>query len=98
MSSKRGIDFINFSHTVLSHIEHYTVPQYGDKPDDQVESWAPEQCIDSIKRYVNRFGTNRRGRIETLRDIVKIAHFAQLIFDKMEPTWNERVNIEEGKV
>jgi ubiquinone biosynthesis protein Coq4 len=94
--SKRSGDFIDFSLTVARHIDHYTVPQYGDRPDDQVETWTPEQCMDSIKRYCNRFGSNRRGRIETLRDMVKIAHFAQLIYDKMQPDEEEKRMIEGG--
>ena len=87
--SKRAIEFMIFSQIVTEHINNYTVPQYGDAPDDQVAKWTPEQCMDSIKRYVNRFKTGRRGRLEGLRDMLKIAHFACLIFDKLDPTVEE---------
>jgi hypothetical protein len=95
--SKRAVDFKAFAATVERHIDNYTVPQYGDEPYDQVETWTSIQCMDSIKRYINRFGTNRRGRIETLRDLVKIAHYAQLTFDKMQPTLEEFMSIEGGE-
>ena len=98
MLSKRTEDFEHFSTIVEGHIESYTVPQYGDAPVDQIESWTPAQCMDSIKRYVNRFNTGRRGRLETLRDLIKIAHLAQICFDKMKPSNKERNSIEEGRI
>lgn len=83
--SERLAQFEAFEEVVEGHIEQYTVPQYGDMPDDQASAWPPEQCIESIKRYVNRFGSGRRGRVESLRDMLKIAHYACIIFYKMEP-------------
>ncbi len=81
--SKRGKQWEKFSNLVLAHIEDYTVPQYGDLPDDQVENWTAEQCIESIQRYVNRFHRNARGPSERLRDLKKIAHYACLSYDKL---------------
>ena len=95
--SNRQREFSGFSLVVESHIENYTVPQYGDAPNDQVEEWTPEQCMESIKRYANRFGTGRRGRLETLRDMVKIAHYACLIFGKLNPTGEEIEKIIKGE-
>lgn len=95
--SIRVDDFETFSKIVVGHIRNYTIPQYGDAPHDQIQEWSPEQCIDSIKRYVNRFGTNRRGRIEQLRDLAKIAHLAAIIFDKLEPDEEEMDRIREGR-
>jgi len=95
--SKRKDQFMDFADIVTGHIEHYTVPQYGDAPDDQVEEWTPAQCMDSVKRYVNRINSNQRGHVETLRDMLKIAHFACLAFDKLEPTEEEIDEITGGR-
>jgi hypothetical protein len=81
MSIRRD-EWESFSKVVGDHIENYTVKQYGDAPDDQVEGWTVEQCFDSIQRYVNRRNSNRRGDIESMRDLVKIAHFTCVIFMK----------------
>ncbi len=81
--SNRGEQWDIFADKVLEHIENYTVPQYGDDPDDQVEGWTAEQCIESIQRYINRFHRNARGPEERLRDMKKIAHYACLAYDKL---------------
>jgi hypothetical protein len=95
--SERSNQFIGFAFIVLKHIDSYTVPQYGDSPNDEVESWTSEQCVKAIQKYTSRYGSQRRGRIEELRDLVKIAHFAQIAFDKMKPTNDEVLAIEEGR-
>ncbi len=81
--SRRGAEWDLFAALVAAHIESYTVPQYGDKPDDQVEQWTPEDCMKTIKRYTDRHGKNRRGPAEDLRDALKIAHYACLAYSKM---------------
>jgi len=96
--SRRRAEFIGFSGVVQGHIENYAVPQYGDAPNDQVEAWTAAQCMDSVKRYSNRFESNARGRLETLRDIVKIAHYACLIFGKLDPTADEINKIVDGVI
>lgn len=79
----REIEFAKFVvEEVLPHIKDYTIAQYGDAPDDQVESWSSEQCMKQIGKYVGRFGTNQRGSEDTLRDIKKIAHYAAMAFYK----------------
>ena len=82
----------------MDHIDNYTVPQYGDKPDDQVEEWTPKQCMDSVKRYANRIDSNQRGHLESLRDMVKIAHFAGIAFIKLKPTPEEIEKIMKGGI
>ena len=84
--SKRGVNWVVFQLKVHSHIDNYTVPQYGDAPNDQLETWTPEQCLESIQRYVNRNikGTNARGPQEALRDMLKIAHYAGVAYEKLE--------------
>lgn len=76
--SERGKHWLVFAGLVLQHIEEYTVPQYGDFPNDSVSNWTPEECMSSIKRYVARFGRNSRAGQDEL-DLFKIAHFAQII-------------------
>jgi len=83
MLSCRGEEWIKFGSRVLEHIEIYTVPQYGDAPDDQVEDWSPEMCVMTIKKYCSRFGNNSREGQEKI-DLLKIAHFAQIAYDKLE--------------
>jgi len=96
--SKRTQEFLRFAEIVTDHVENYAVPQYGDAPNDQVEAWTAAQCMDSVKRYSNRFESNARGRLETLRDIVKIAHYACLIFGKLDPTADEINKIVDGVI
>lgn len=75
--SYRGQDWLIFSDQVLNHIETYTVPQYGDYPDDQLaKTWSVADCITAIAKYAGRYGRNSRGDAETDKDLVKIAHYA----------------------
>lgn len=76
--SLRGRDWLKFSAEVLSHIENYTVPQYGDKGQDRASDYTMEVIADHIGRYRDRMGSNARGPIEAKRDLVKIAHYASL--------------------
>lgn len=76
-TTRRGKDRIEFAERVLRHIEEYTVPQYGDAPEDQVEEWTEEECILTVKRYAARHGRNAREG-EQMRDFLKIAHYTQI--------------------
>jgi len=80
--SNRGNDWTDFSMKVLKHVEEYTVPQYGDAPNDQVENWTPQECMRAIGKYAARHGRNARKGQESV-DCLKIAHFAQMAYDKM---------------
>jgi hypothetical protein len=82
MISNREKDFFDFSSKVLDHIAFYTVLQYGDAPNDQVENWTPEQCVKQIGKYVARFESNQRGEKEKLLDLIKIAHYAGIAYIK----------------
>lgn len=82
--SDRGSQWLEFSYNVFCHIEDYTVPQYGDAPDDQVEAWTAEDCIKAIRKYAARFGTNARGPAESKRDMLKIAHYACIAHGKIK--------------
>jgi hypothetical protein len=81
---ERAKEWRMFSYLVEQHIINYTIPQYGDLPDDQLSGWTPEQCRDSMQRYLNRFSTNARGPKETLRDMKKLAHFACVAYNKVK--------------
>ena len=81
--SKRGNDWITFSLRVFQHIESYTVPQYGDAPNDEVESWSIEECLLTVKKYNARYGKNSREGQQEL-DFLKMAHFVQIAFDKYQ--------------
>jgi len=75
-----------FADKVKKHIWQYTIPQYynEDSDTDQVGAWDSLDCINAIKRYVNRFGRNQRGNTEALRDLLKIAHYAQFAYDRLK--------------
>lgn len=83
MPYNRSLEWRVFSARVLEHINLYTIAQYGDYPDDEIEKWTPQMCVLAIAKYVRRFETGKRGNAETLRDLLKIAHFACLAYSKM---------------
>jgi hypothetical protein len=82
----RVLEWDGFSEMVRRHIIEYTIIQYGDAPDDEVERWTEEMCVNAISKYVKRFGAMVRGKSEQQRDLMKIAHFACLAFTKGERT------------
>jgi hypothetical protein len=88
----RCIEWRAFSFLVEQHIINYTIHQYGDGPNDQVAEWTPEQCKDSMQRYLNRFGKGARGNKESLRDMMKMAHFACLAYNKMKERMENDTN------
>ena len=83
MTPKRTNAWNDFAAKVADHITNYTVPQYGDAPNDNVESWSAADCIAQVQKYAARFGTNQRAGQEEL-DLMKIAHYAQLAHDKLK--------------
>ena len=83
MPYSRCVQWRVFAKRVAEHILLYTIPQYGDFPEDEIESWTADQCIKSIQKYTRRFDSNMRGSVEQKRDMLKIAHFACLAYDKL---------------
>ena len=81
--SKRGQAWTKFAEEVVNHIENYTVPQYGDEPDDNVEEWDSYDCIKQVVKYLNRVKTCQRPG-EEKRDLMKMAHYIQLAHQKMD--------------
>ncbi len=82
MNSNRGKEWQAFSDIVLNHIENYTVPQYGDFPQDPASDFTIEQLTGNIKKYIARFGKNQRAGQDQL-DLLKIAHYACIAYSKI---------------
>lgn len=78
--SYRGAEWNDFSVLVRNHVENYTIPQYGDGPNDLVGSMSSEQIELQIKKYIQRFGNNARGFEEAQRDLLKIAHYCGILY------------------
>lgn len=66
------------------HILDYTIPQYGDMPDDPITDWTSRDIQLHLKRYVSRISSNARGHTEAIRDTHKIAHLACILRSKLE--------------
>ena len=80
--SIRGEEWDRFSALVAEHVDGYTVPQYGDAPDDAVEQFTEHDIAMNLRRYVNRLETSQRGHVEAQRDLLKIAHYCGILFFK----------------
>lgn len=80
--SNRANEWNDFTPLVEDHIENYTVPQYGDAPNDNVAGWSARDCEKQIEKYVKRFQGNARGPEESRRDLLKIAHYCCLTYNK----------------
>lgn len=85
--SIKGSDWLKFSGKVYNHIENYTIPQYGDKPNDVASSYTLEELNMQMKRYLVRQGKNARPGQEKL-DLLKIAHYAQMSYTLIEEQEN----------
>lgn len=72
-----------FAKEVGDHIESYTIPQYGDYPNDQMTDWTIGDFKTDIKKRANRMGNNARGKEEDIRDMLKIAHEVSIAWTKM---------------
>ena len=71
-----------FGNVVNMHIMEYTVPQYGDYPNDLRTNSSVNDILDCIRRYVARFDNNSRGADERLLDLIKIANYAGMAYMK----------------
>ena len=86
--SNRAMLWDIFSNQVFNHIEDYTVKQYGDFNKDNVTSMTADDCLTQIKKYAARWGKNARGDQEQDLDLIKIAHYAGIV-------WAKRLHFEE---
>lgn len=71
--------WLDFCKAVENHIECYTVPQYGNYPEDPVTAMSKEIIESNINRYRNRVRTNQRGIVDSIRDCYKIGHYLQIL-------------------
>lgn len=83
MSSVRGLEWMEFSQAVYTHIENYTVPQYGDKGADLCSEYSVEKCLDQAKKYLARHGRNSRPG-QDKQDLLKAAHYLQMAWRELE--------------
>lgn len=74
----------NFSDDVEEHIQEYTIPQYGDYPQDQLTTTTNECIVHDMKRYLNRFGKGQRGIKEAMRDMLKVAQYAGVLYNRLQ--------------
>lgn len=85
----REREWEKFSDQIRKHIVQYTLIQYGNpEGNEQVDSFSIEDCFRNMERYFNRRNANVRGDKERLRDLIKIAHYAQLAYDKLRKSLN----------
>lgn len=97
MPYNRITQWEQFSAQVLEHIDQYTLVQYGNpEGDEQVDAFTVEDCFKNMERYFNRRNSSVRGNKERLRDVIKIARYAQLIYGKLRCQLDEPDVYEEG--
>jgi len=86
----RSTQWDHFSEQVARHITDYILIQYGNPAgNEQVDTFTIEDCYRNIERYMNRRHANIRGDKERLRDVIKIAHYASFIYDKLRQELGE---------
>ena len=81
--SVRGKCWMEFAFKVLLHVEEYTIPQYGDKGQDQITDWSAEDCLIAVKKRIARYGRNSREGQQEL-DFMKMAHEIQIAAEKYD--------------
>lgn len=80
----------HFDEQMQRHIETYTLEQYGNpEGQEQVDGFTVSDCWTNMERYFNRRRANTRGNREKLRDLIKLAHYAQLAYDKLRAELGE---------
>lgn len=81
-----------FAKAVQNHIKNYTIPQYGNYPEDPVTNMTNETIKANMDRYRNRIGKNQRGLNDSILDCYKIAHYLQILKAREEGTEGERLS------
>ena len=79
--SKRAMSWLDFSFEVLTHIEEYTIPQYGDKGEDQITEWCERDCLRAVSKRIARYGRNTREGQQAM-DFLNMAHEVQIGYEK----------------
>ncbi len=76
-------EWIKFSIAVYRHIKDYTIPQYGDVPDDLLSNVGAHYCILQVGKYCLRYGKNQRPGQE-MADLLKAAHYLCVAYFKLK--------------
>jgi hypothetical protein len=79
--AKMLVNFCDFYIITRAHIQEYTIPQYGDLPDDFASTWSQQDCIRNLEKYLQRKGKNSREQQHGL-DCIKRAHYACIAYFK----------------
>lgn len=89
--SNRGNQWNEFSSEVHKHIENYTVPQYGDAPNDLASQYSKGDFDMQLRKYITRQanGGGCRGIKNDMLDYLKIAHYASMAYMKMKEHLDE---------
>ena len=83
-NTKRGAQFLAFAKEVKDHVDNYSVDQYGDMPDDMVETWTSTHVIQQMEKYLTRMKRdNGRGDDDNILSCKKIAHYACILESKL---------------
>lgn len=82
MTIFRSEEWRLFSAEVARHIEEYTIPRYGDAPDDYVSTRDAAWCVAQVGKYAARFAGPERFPGEHEQDLLKMAHCACLAWGK----------------
>jgi len=85
--SERGNDWSCFADEVFTHIEEYTIPQYGDRPNDEMTNWSIEECLKDVSKRISRYGRQAREG-QQLLDFKKMAHVIQIAALKYQEEQN----------
>jgi isochorismate hydrolase len=78
--SERLKRFLAVATLCANHIESYTVPQYGDYPNDQLTDMTQAEIKHDMQRYLNRMGRSSRGKEDAKRDMLKLMHYASEMY------------------
>lgn len=80
-----------FTFQMYKHIKQYAEKQYksNDEKKDLVNAYDSKECVKAIEKYVARFGSGARGPKEQMRDMLKIAHYAQFAYDRLKTETGE---------
>ena len=84
-------EWASFHPVVTEHIEKYANAQYGDKGNDQLTTFTPADIKSQLQRYVSRIGSDMRGMDNALRDCLKMAHYACVLWHKYNEEEDERL-------
>lgn len=71
-----------FNALEIDHIADYTIPQYGDAPNDFMSTTSAHDVEQQIIKYTKRFGSNQRGFNDQQLDLLKIAHYCCILYFK----------------